>query len=588
MVIATSVRPGFTCGRINVTRARSNASAAVGLRVAGKPSNIGLGSEEVRCMEQQQGQRNSHHALMGSISVAAEIGKHTEDVPSDLDINLDETEFAGLDAEAAAYSANASRMGFGEQKRTTEKGQETRRIAVVNLDWDHVKAAHLFKVFNSCATMMEDAVEEEAATGKTKRRKKKTAITARRYNRILRVTVYRSEFGKEKMAKEDMEGPPVEVYVEPKKKKNGKDILTDRRLALPDDDEDLANVDIEDINEKTIYHQEDAETYYALVEQDTPETLAYTANLLDFGFVSDEMDFDGEFWEELLDLAESNRGARLRRDEATQGLGNLEPLKFETDAWDDNDADQVEPTRRPPMAEEVETNDVKAYLANTSDSSEENEDQAPRNTRKEESFKERKQAERDRLRSLLLGAGGGGGGFFVIQKSRRPSTEEELALLSADIDNDNAGKHHFGTAKVIKAEKKKQSNFNKKGWNDEEAGSEDEAEHWRDFEIDVKGQRFWALHDKSEFAIDPSNPHFKEPKATSQLLDERRKRLKEEVKPEAEQRGAKRAAWEAAAGGNASLDFQKLIQSVKRRSGPKDAPHSELRRDRKKKFKSSS
>ncbi|KAG9047783.1 pre-rRNA-processing protein esf1 [Tulasnella sp. UAMH 9824] len=663
----------------------------------------------------------------------AKATKHDEDVPSDLEINLDETEFADLDAEAAAYSSNASRMGFGEQKRTTRKGQETRRIAVVNLDWDHVKAAHLFKVFNSCATMMEDAVEEEAATGNTKRRKKKTALPAGRSNRILRVTVYPSEFGKERMAKEDVEGPPVEIYADPKKKNNGKNILTDRRIALRDDDEDLADVNIEDINEKTIYHQEDADQYdqdalrqyqlerlryyYAIVECDTPETAAYvykeldatelerTANLLDLSFVPDSMDFDGEF-----------------RDEATQDLGNLKPLKFETDAlrsskvkltWDDDDADRVELTRRPLTAEEIEANDFKAYLANTSDSSEEDEGQAPKingkaGPEKKKSLKERKQAERDRLRSLLLGGGSGEGGdgddFFVNPdlpegwgdgagknkaaemeitftpglsakkdgqesdeenlttlerykkkmkeqklarmsklekqrrknngeddpkerdktsakrgdgigkdgffeqedgqdedrsdtdvgpgKSRRPSTKEELALLAADIANDDGGKRHFDMAKVIKAEKmsakKKQPKFKKKGQHDEEAGNEDEAEDGRHFEIDVKDKRFQALHDEYEFAIDPSNPHFKKTKAMGQLLDERRKRLKEKVKAEAEERFENRAARkESVGGGNGDLDLQKLIQSVKRKTGAKDGPHSELRKEKKKKFKPS-
>ncbi|KIO24873.1 hypothetical protein M407DRAFT_211781 [Tulasnella calospora MUT 4182] len=661
----------------------------------------------------------------------AKAKKHDEDVPSDFEINLDETEFADLDAEAAAYSSSTSRLGFGEQKRTTQKGQETRRIAVVNLDWDHVKAAHLFKVFNSCAAMMEDVADEEVATGKTKRRKKKFALPAGRSNRILRVTVYPSEFGKERMVKEDVEGPPAEIYADPQKGKDGKNILADRRLALRDDDEDLANVNIEDINEKSIYHQEDADHYdqdalrqyqlerlryyYAIVECDTPETAAHvykeldatelerTANLLDLSFVPDEMDFDGE-----------------ARDEATQDLGNLKPLKFETGAlrsskvkltWDDNDADRVELTRRPLTAEEIEANDFKAYLANTSDSSE-NEDEAPNNNRKAEpekkkSLKERKQAERDRLRSLLLGGGSGGGdgddffvnpdlpegwgdgagknkaaemeitftpglsakkdgqesdeenlttlerykkkmkeqklarmsklekqrwknngeddvaerdkasakrgdelgkdGFFDLEgaqdddrsdddghgtKFRRPSTKEELALLAADMENDDGGKRHFDMAKVLKAEKmsakKKQHKFKKKGQHEEEAGNEDEVEDGRDFEIDVRDRRFQALHDEYEFAIDPSNPHFKKTKAMSQLLDERRKRLKQKVEAEAGERGETRTGSKVAAGErNGDLDLQKLVQSVKRKSGAKDAPHSESRRDKKKKFKSS-
>ncbi|KAG8930677.1 pre-rRNA-processing protein esf1 [Tulasnella sp. 417] len=665
--------------------------------------------------------------------------KHDQDVPSDLEINLDETEFADLDAEAAAYSSSTSRLGFGEQKRTTQRGQETRRIAVVNLDWDHVKAAHLFKVFNSCAAMMDDAADEDVATGNTKRRKKKTALPAGRSNRILRVTVYLSEFGKERMAKEEVDGPPMEIYADPQTRKDGKNILTDRTLAFRDDDEDLADVNVEDINEKTIYHQEDADHYdqealrqyqlerlryyYAIVECDTPETAAYvykeldatelerTANLLDLSFVPDEMDFDGEF-----------------RDEATQDLGNLKPLKFETDAlrsskvkltWDDDDADRVELTRRALTAEEIEANDFKAYLANTSDSSSEDEPQAPKNNgltepQKKKGLKERKQAERDRLRSLLLGGGGGEGGdgddffanpdlpegwgdgagknkaaemeitftpglsaakgdgpgsddeenlttlerykkkmkeqklarmsklekqrwknngeddaaelrkastkrgdgvakdrFFELEgedeghsddggygknstktESRRPSTKEELALLAADMDNDDGGKRHFDMAKVLKAEKmsakKKQPKFRKKGQHDEEAGNDEEVEDGRDFEIDVNDQRFKALHDEYEFAIDPSNPHYKKTKAMGRLLDERRRRLKEKVKTEAEGKGERRLASKMTAGGrHADSELQKLVQSVKRKSATEGPSRSELRREKKRKVNSS-
>ncbi|KAG8895538.1 pre-rRNA-processing protein esf1 [Tulasnella sp. 408] len=212
--------------------------------------------------------------------------------------------------------------------------------------------------------------------------------------------------------------------------------------------------------------------------------------------------------------------------------------------------------------------------------------------------------ERDKA-SAKRGDGIGKDGFFELEasedeghtdddpgkKSRRPSTKEELALLAADIDDDGAGKRHFDMAKVIKAEKmsakKKQPKLKTKGQPVEEAGNEDEAEDGRGFEIDVKDKRFQALHDEHEFAIDPSNPHFKKTKAMSQLLDERRKRLKEKVKAEAEERGEKRATSKASAGGNGDLDLQKLVQSVKRKSGAKDAPHSELRKDKKKKFKSS-
>ncbi|KAG9011771.1 pre-rRNA-processing protein esf1 [Tulasnella sp. 427] len=551
-----------------------------------------------------------------------------DDVPSDVEINLDETEFADLDAQAAAYSSNNSRLGFGEQKRTTQRGQETRRLAVVNLDWDHVKAAHLFKVFNSCASMMDDRADEDDANAQ--RRRKKTALPTGRSNRILRVTVYPSEFGKERMAKEDVEGPPVEIYADPKNKKDGKNILTDRRLASKgDDDEDLANIDVEDINEKTIYHQEDAEQYdqdalrkyqlerlryfYAIVECDTSETAAYvykeldatelerTANLLDLSFVPDDMKFDGEC-----------------RDDATQDLGNLKPLKFETDAlrsskvkltWDDDDKDRSELTRRPLTAEEIDANDFKAYLANTYKKKMKEQKLARMN--KLEKHRRRNDGEDDPVERNKVNAKRGDAvgedGFFQLEgshggdqsapedhekrangsDSRRSSPKEELALLAANINGDDGGNRHFDMAKVIKAEKmssKKKQRFKRKGDRDEGAQNEDEAEDGRDFEINVGDDRFQALHDEYEFAIDPSNPHFKKTKAMSQLLDERRRHLKEKVKAEADGRRDKQATRQAGHAIVGDSDLQRLVQSVKRKSGGEHAPHLDSRKGKKKRL----
>jgi len=56
------------------------------------------------------------------------------------------------------------------------------------------------------------------------------------------------------------------------------------------------------------------------------------------------------------------------------------------------------------------------------------------------------------------------------------------------------------------------------------AGGDDENELQHDFTIDVKDQRFRALHEDHVFAIDPSNPHFKRTKSMSALLEERSKR----------------------------------------------------------------
>jgi len=59
---------------------------------------------------------------------------------------LDESQFAELDALAAKNAANANEE---DDPRVQAGGEQTSRLAVVNLDWDHVRASHLFKIFSS-------------------------------------------------------------------------------------------------------------------------------------------------------------------------------------------------------------------------------------------------------------------------------------------------------------------------------------------------------------------------------------------------------------------------------------------------------
>ena len=72
---------------------------------------------------------------------------------------------------------------------------QTRRLAAVNLDWDHVRAVDLFKVFASALSPSTSAGGSSTAAG-----------------RVVRVAVYPSDFGRERMAREELEGPPQELF----------------------------------------------------------------------------------------------------------------------------------------------------------------------------------------------------------------------------------------------------------------------------------------------------------------------------------------------------------------------------------------
>lgn len=82
------------------------------------------------------------------------------------------------------------------------------------------------------------------------------------------------------------------------------------------------------------------------------------------------------------------------------------------------------------------------------------------------------------------------------------STAEELALVAIS-DNPNAEPKHFDMKAVLKAEKAKgKKRKGKKG----KRGEDEEPEIQEEFAIDVKDERFKALHEDHTFAIDPSNP----------------------------------------------------------------------------------
>jgi hypothetical protein len=88
------------------------------------------------------------------------------------------------------------------------------------------------------------------------------------------------------------------------------------------------------------------------------------------------------------------------------------------------------------------------------------------------------------------------------RRARKPSTKEELSLLVAADELDSAPKH-FDMPAIIKAEKKERK---KRKGRSKKTGRDDENELQDDFTIDVKDERFRALHEDHVFAIDPSNP----------------------------------------------------------------------------------
>ena len=459
------------------------------------------------------------------------------------------------------------------------KGEPSKRFAVVNMDWENIKALDIFKVMEAF----------KPATGS-----------------VLSVRIYPSEFGKERIAHEDRHGPPPEIFQDPSIKGD----IMDKDLNNGDaDDEDL---NIEALRK---YQLERLRYYYAVVECDSVRTASSifdqcdgseyerSSVFFDLRYIPDEMDFDGD----------------EVKDEATEVPVTYQPREFVTHVlqhsnpkltWDEDDPVRLKVTKHKFTKDDLKSMDFQTYLASGSEASDsENEDalrkkyksilqnaegnaygnydkdmdgedgnmeitftpglssninklldkkktedeykdetvfETMMRKRKEKRKELRKQHELDQDDSdgnhsdlendpffreeLLKRAKEDGDDSKSKSKtdkrkgkhSERPEADPELDLLlmNDEVDEDGAivnnGKQHFDYDEITKAQKKKGKKSKKL----------DQADALRedDFKIDTRDPRFDALFSSSQFALDPTNSKFRKTEAMATILDERKKR----------------------------------------------------------------
>ncbi|KAJ2337890.1 pre-rRNA-processing protein esf1, partial [Coemansia sp. RSA 2618] len=234
-----------------------------------------------------------------------------------------------------------------EDPEDIPRGDETRRFACVNMDWDHVRATDLFAVFSG--------FKPDSGA-------------------ILSVRIYPSDFGAERMAKEAIEGPPREIFADAKAERGSDESSDDS-----DDEVDLVKEQIKDNGELDQvalrkYEIEKMRYYFAVVECDSISTAKMicsqcdgaeyeaSANFFDLRFIPDGMQF-----------------TRTPKDEAMQMPEKYVPTEFSTQAlqhskvqltWDADEPDRVKTTRRAFTQEEIDNMDFGNLLASSSDDDE--------------------------------------------------------------------------------------------------------------------------------------------------------------------------------------------------------------------------
>jgi hypothetical protein len=606
------------------------------------------------------------------------------------DEELDDDKDGGIGVEAVAEFPDMKTEQAG-----VPMGEVTSRIAVVNLDWDNIRAVDLMAVFSSFL---------------------------RGAGRVEKVAVYRSEFGKERMEREEMEGPPREIFTRKAQVDEEEEVDLDDE-SEDDDEEENGDVEDEKIKKDLLkeddghefdsaalrqYQLERLRYYYAVIvcsdkdianhiyeATDGTEYLS-SANFFDLRFIPDDVEFDEK-----------------PRDECDKVPTGYEPTEFVTDAlqhskvkltWDAEDTERKEVIRRAFSGSRavIGENDLRAYLG--SDSSEDDDEEVnleeaigePKLKKKElarqkmraalglsneptsgtskpdmagpvgemeitftaglrskaksgvfenepikeettaEAYirkeKERKARRKEKAKALREGrdpkainesAGANdipqspqdqatfddpfftndgvaqGKATSALRKEERRKKREakaaetatiasqraELELLMADNSTTAATDRldHFDISEIARAEKeaknkKKKRQRSKRGKEDVTFGEDGEREEKRGglqigFQMDVADPRFAAVFEKHEFAIDPSNPRFKDTEGMRKLLEEGRRKRRAGGGEDAdfdfdikEKRGERKSEKRRNADGEVDgSELKGLVESVKKR-----------------------
>lgn len=258
---------------------------------------------------------------------------------------------------------------WAELDRDADQIEEaTSRIAICNADWDCINAQDLFVLLNSF----------KKATGD-----------------IHYVRIYYSKFGEERLKVEEMKGPSEFIFGkatnveeikddeegEEAKKETQSDDDASKDSNDDEDDEDAeadGETDPKAIEKLRKYQLERLKYYYAVVEFDSPETaeavyseldgMEYetSSSTLDIRFVPEEMDFeDVRLKEECTSLPDSNYKAPNFINTALQ-------QSHVTLTWDETDHRRK--TVFDKAFEKGNEDDLKAYLATSSEDDEEEEE----------------------------------------------------------------------------------------------------------------------------------------------------------------------------------------------------------------------
>lgn len=263
----------------------------------------------------------------------------------------DEDEDLDDDDEECSVGSDIAHYLMGRHDDTPMIDKETHRLAVVNMDWDHIKAVDLYMVMTSCLP---------------------------KGGRVLSVSIYPSEFGLKCMEIESTQGPAalVNANVDKKDSDEDEDDTDDDEESTDDDvDEEEEEVDSDKENNKLrAYELNRLRYYYAVVVCDSSATANHLYMTLDgTEFLKTANVFDLQF------IPDSREFKHPARDAATEAPPSYKEPDFETRAlqhsrvkltWDDDEPERKKVLRR--KFNDDQLDELNMYLA-SDDSASDNE-----------------------------------------------------------------------------------------------------------------------------------------------------------------------------------------------------------------------
>jgi len=453
---------------------------------------------------------------------------------------LESSDYDSSDEDEESLMRDEEDLGWGEFDADAPRSENiSKRLALCNMNWEKVKAEDIFYVLSSFKSE----------------------------GNITKVSIYKSEYGKERMKEDGLKGPQ-EIR------------------EIPDDEDSTMNEEErEKFNNEQLrkYQLNKMKYFYAVVECDSAATadciygecndkeLELYSTKLDLRFIPDDMDFDEEDLVDSCDkLVENHQLVKptttaLSQSKTQNTFDLTDPRrlaittkKFEEDEINEQDFKHLIASSD---SDEEYFNDEKNTVPKYAISMTSKQDDIERygdvwrmaieEAEKDDPFRHRNLSDSDEFSTESESESGSDSDNIVTQpkkgilkkkKAKQQSEDEEdgeeakrrkaeLELVMMEEDQDEDESKHFDMKQIIKnQELKKKGNKrkNRKKLKENKEGKE----FVDDFKLDLEDSRFSEVFTSSKFAPDPNHPSYKNTESMQELMKKKismRKKSKKQV-----------------------------------------------------------